>query len=115
MIVFIASICVPVLKIAVLLLLLLTTHARSGWRQRGRTRLYRMVEFIGRWSMLDVFVVALLLSLVQFDLLAQVRAGPGIVPFCAVVILTMLATKSFDPRLLWDAAAQGHKTTSGQP
>ena len=108
-IVFVASICVPILKLAVLALLLLTIRARSGWRLHERARLYRMVEFIGRWSMLDVFVVALLLSLVQFDMLANVRAGPGIVPFCAVVILTMLASKSFDPRLLWDAAAEEHK------
>ncbi len=101
-IVFTASIAVPLMKMACLSLLLLSTRQRSARWQRERTRIYRMVEFIGRWSMLDVFVVALLLSLVRFGVLAEVRAGPGIVAFCAVVVLTMLASMSFDPRLIWD-------------
>ncbi|HZR37840.1 MAG TPA: paraquat-inducible protein A [Nevskia sp.] len=103
-IVFVASIAVPLMKMACLALLLLSSRAGSRRWQRQRTRIYRMVEFIGRWSMLDVFVVALLLSLVRFGILAEVRAGPGIVAFCAVVVLTMLASMSFDPRLIWDAA-----------
>jgi len=101
-IVFTASIAVPLMKMACLSLLLLSSRQGSVRWQRERTRIYRMVEFIGRWSMLDVFVVALLLSLVRFGILAEVHAGPGIVAFCAVVVLTMLASMSFDPRLIWD-------------
>jgi len=104
LIVFIASIAVPLIKMACLALLLLSSHAGSPRWRHERSRIYRMVEFIGRWSMLDVFVVALLLSLVRFGILAEVKAGPGIVAFCAVVVLTMLASMSFDPRLIWDAA-----------
>jgi paraquat-inducible protein A len=102
-IVFTASIAVPLVKMACLALLLLSSRAGSARWRHERTRIYRLVEFIGRWSMLDVFVVALLLSLVRFGILAEVRAGPGIVAFCAVVVLTMLASMSFDPRLIWDA------------
>lgn len=101
-IVFCASIVVPMLKIGTLALLLISTQRRSTWRQRERTRLYRIVEFVGYWSMLDVFVVALLVSLVHFGAFAQVQPGSGIVAFGAVVVLTMLASQSFDPRLIWD-------------
>ena len=75
-----------------------------GWRshQAERARLYRLVESIGRWSMLDIFVVALLVTVVQLTALASVHAGPASVAFGAVVVLTMLATESFDPRLIWD-------------
>lgn len=103
-IVFVASFLIPLFKLATMLLLLLLIHARSGWRLRQRTRLYRIVEFIGRWSMLDVFVVALLAGLVQIKGLAVIHAGVGIAAFGAVVVLTMLASASFDPRLAWDAA-----------
>jgi len=102
LIIFFASITVPMLKMIALILLLVTTQRRSLWQLQQRTRLYRLVEFVGRWSMLDVFVVALLLSLVRFGILAEVKAGPGIVAFCAVVVLTMLASMSFDPRMIWD-------------
>ncbi|MDR3418895.1 MAG: PqiA/YebS family transporter subunit [Nevskia sp.] len=102
-IVFTASIAVPLVKISCMALLLVGSGRRSLRWQRERTRIYRLVEFIGRWSMLDVFVVALLLSLVRFGILAQVQAGAGIVAFCAVVVLTMLATMSYDPRTIWDA------------
>lgn len=103
LIVFVASIVVPLLKIVSLATLLLTVGAGSRWRLRERARLYRMIEFIGQWSMLDIFVVALLVALVDFQSLAQVRAGPGAIAFAAVVVLTMLASMSFDPRLIWDA------------
>lgn len=103
-IVFVASIVVPMLKIAVLTLLLLTVQWRSNWRPAERARLYRLVEFVGHWSMLDVFVVVLMATLVQFQAYAQVGAGPGAIAFGAVVVLTMLASRSFDPRLIWDAA-----------
>lgn len=102
-IVFTASVVVPVLKIGALALLLLSVQ--NGWQTapRERARLYRILEFIGHWSMLDVFAIALLVTLVHFGAFAYVEPGPGIVAFGAVVVLTMLATMSFDPRLIWDA------------
>ena len=112
-IVFTASIVVPLLKIGAMALLLLTTQRGSRWRMQERAQLYRILEFIGHWSMLDVFAVALLVTLVHFGPLAQVEPGAGIVAFGAVVVLTMLATMSFDPRLIWDgpvADGQDHTT-----
>ncbi len=105
-IVFGASIVVPLLKIGALSLLLITSKRRSTWHQRQRAQLYRVLEFIGHWSMLDVFAVALLVTLVHFGTFARVEPGSGIMAFGAVVVLTMLATFSFDPRLIWDTPAQ---------
>ncbi|OWY40490.1 paraquat-inducible membrane protein A [Xenophilus sp. AP218F] len=102
LVVFIASVVVPLLKILALLLLLVTVQLRSTWAPRQRTRLYRVVEVIGPWSMLDIFVVALMVALVHWQSLANVQAGPGAVAFGAVVVLTMLAAINFDPRLIWD-------------
>jgi paraquat-inducible protein A len=101
-IVFVASIMVPMLKLSVLVLLTFTAQRRSRWRPDQRTTLYRMVERIGRWSMLDVFVVTLTVALVRFKSLAVITAGPGAIAFGSVVILTMLASMQFDPRLIWD-------------
>jgi paraquat-inducible protein A len=109
LIVFIASIAVPLLKIAALALLAVTAHRRSRWRQRERAGLYRLVETVGHWSMLDVFVVVLLVGMVRFGVLASVEPEAGLLAFGAVVVATMLASASFDPRLIWpgpDAAAQ---------
>ena len=100
MIVFTASILIPILKIAGLAWLLWCTHRRSG-DSRQLTRLYGVLDFIGRWSMLDVFLVAFLAGLVQFGGLATVEPRGGIVAFASVVVLTVLATRAFDPRLLW--------------
>lgn len=100
-IVFIASVLVPLLKLGVLSYLVLAVHL--GW-ERGRTHrttLYRFIELVGRWSMLDVFVVGMLAALVQLGPAAQVSAGPGVVAFGTVVWLTLWASQSFDPRLLW--------------
>lgn len=102
-VVFIASFLVPLLKLASLFILLISAQQKSTWRQLQRAKLYRMIELIGRWSMLDVFVVSLLAGLVQLQGFAQINAGIGIVAFGAVVVLTMLASISFDPRLIWDA------------
>lgn len=107
-VVFVASIVVPIAKIGVLALLLVTAQRGSTWRQSERARLYRAIEFVGYWSMLDVFVVALLVALVHFRSYADVQPGGGAVAFAAVVVLTMIASKSFDPRLIWDAAARPH-------
>lgn len=101
-IIFIASIMVPVLKLAALSLLAWTSQRRSRWRPLQRTLLYRIVEFVGRWSMLDIFVITLTVALVRFQSLAVITAGPGALAFCAVVVLTMLASMQFDPRLIWD-------------
>jgi paraquat-inducible protein A len=102
-IIFIASFVVPLFKLAVMMLLLISVRPRSRSQLLQRTKLYRVVEVIGRWSMLDVFVVSLLTGLVQIHGFAEVHPGPGIAAFAAVVILTMLASMSFDPRLIWDA------------
>jgi paraquat-inducible protein A len=101
-IIFIASIVVPVMKLAALSLLALTAQRRSRWQPLQRTMLYRIVEFVGRWSMLDIFVITLTVALVRFQSLAVITAGPGALAFCAVVVLTMIASMQFDPRLIWD-------------
>jgi len=103
--VFVASITVPVLKITGLGIMLISVRRRATGRLRDRTVLYRIVAMIGRWSMIDVFMLSVLVGLVRMGYLASVRPGLGAVAFCAVVILTMLAAISFDPRLMWDAAA----------
>ena len=104
-IIFIASVAVPATKFLSLGLLLWTVQRRSEWAKAHRTKLYRVVDFIGYWSMLDVVVVALTTALLQFKALGTAEPQPGIVFFCAVVVTTMLAAKSFDPRLIWDARA----------
>lgn len=100
-IVFIASIAVPILKIGALSLLAFTAHRRSRWRQQDRARLYRLVETVGHWSMLDVFVVVLLVGMVRFGAFASVQPEAGLLAFGAVVVATMFATSAFDPRLIW--------------
>ena len=102
LIIFVASVGVPVTKFLVLGLLLVTVQRGSLRSRRERTVLYRALELIGYWSMLDVFVAALLTSLVQFDVLGAIEPRLGILFFGLVVVLTMLATLSFDPRLIWD-------------
>jgi paraquat-inducible protein A len=109
-IVFVASVVVPLSKLFALTYLLLAVRRRPARQPLQKTRLYRMVEFVGKWSMLDIYVVALLATVVKFQALASITAAPGAVAFGAVVILTMLAAQSFDPRLLWDAADAGGGT-----
>lgn len=101
--IFFASIMVPLAKIIALLVLVVSVQRRSAWAPQQRARLYRVTEFVGRWSMIDIFVVAILAALVQFQALATIRAGSGATAFGAVVVLTMLAAEAFDPRLIWDA------------
>lgn len=101
-VVFIASILVPTFKLLGIAFLLLSVQRRLPMRPRQRIALYRFIEWIGRWSMLDIFVIAVLVALVGFGHLASIEAGQGAVAFAAVVVLTMLAALSFDPRLLWD-------------
>jgi paraquat-inducible protein A len=99
--VFTASILVPLTKLLALSFLLVTSSRHSTWRPRERTKLYRMLEVIGHWSMLDVFVVSLLTAVVQLGRFANVEPGPAVLPFACVVVLTMLASASFDPRTIW--------------
>src|SRR5262245_58848755 len=103
LIVLVASVMVPLGKLIALAYLLITVQRRAITSNRERTRLYRMVEFIGRWSMLDVFVDTFTVALVQLQPLMSVERGPGVLFFAAVVVLTMIAAKSFDPRLIWDS------------
>jgi len=107
-VVFVASITVPLLKIIALTVLVVSTQRRTAWRPLERTRLYRVIEIIGRWSMLDIYVVTVLVALVHLQGLATIQAGPGAVAFGAVVVLTMLASLSFDPRLIWDSIDERH-------
>lgn len=102
--VFIASVVVPLTKLLALTWLLVSVQMKSRAKPYQRTQLYRMVEFIGRWSMLDIYVVALTVTLVQVGSLASIEVGPGALAFGAVVVITMFAARSFDPRLIWDAA-----------
>ncbi|MEX2524647.1 MAG: paraquat-inducible protein A [Gammaproteobacteria bacterium] len=104
LIVFFASIVVPVMKLIVLSFLLLTVRQKSGWRPRDRTLLYRVTEVVGAWSMVDVYLVGLLTGLVSLGALSTIQPGIGAVFFAGVVILTMFAAHSFDPRLIWDNA-----------
>jgi paraquat-inducible protein A len=105
LIVLFASIMIPSAKIVALMYLLISVQRGSVANNAERIRLYRMVEFIGRWSMVDVFVDAFTAALVQLQPLMSVEPGPGLFFFAAVVVLTMLAVESFDPRLIWDAVS----------
>jgi paraquat-inducible protein A len=102
LLVFFASITVPVLKLVSLSVLVLATHRGSRRHLRIRALLFRVVDAVGRWSMIDVFMVSILTSVVQFGAIATIVPGPGVLAFCAVVILTMFAAEAFDPRLMWD-------------
>lgn len=102
LLIFIASIFIPILKLIVLTGLLISVHFKSTWKPRDRTILYRITEFVGRWSMVDIFVIAILVTLVQFGNAATVTPNIGALSFASVVILTMFAAHTFDPRLIWD-------------
>jgi len=103
LVVFIASVAVPLLKLLSLTVLLISVQRRWHRQALQRTKLYRFLELIGRWSMLDVYVVTILVALVQVQSLALIRPGAGVLAFAAVVVLSMLATMAFEPRLIWDA------------
>jgi len=102
-IVFTASILVPLMKLFGLSLMLVMTRWRSRRWLIGRTRLYRFIDFIGRWSSIDLFMISILVALVQFGALTRVRPEPGAMAFAAVVVVTMIASRCFDPRVMWDA------------
>jgi paraquat-inducible protein A len=106
--VFTASIAIPCFKLLVLGYTLIQTQRGVGHELRMRTRLYRVIDFIGRWSMVDVFMVSILVALVRFGQFAQITADVGAFYFASVVILTLFAVESFDPRLMWDRGAPDH-------
>ena len=98
-----ASFLVPLFKIIGLSCLLISVQMRSLWRPKGRTQLYRVIEAVGRWSMLDIFMISILISLVKLGYIATIEPGTGATFFAGVVIVTMFAAMSFDPRLIWDS------------
>jgi len=102
LIVLIASVMIPLGKLLALAYLLIAVQRGRVRNRHDSSRIYRLVEFIGRWSMLDVFVDAFVVALVQLQPLMSVEPGPGVVFFMGVVVLTMLAAQTFDPRLIWD-------------
>jgi paraquat-inducible protein A len=101
-IIFIASVFVPLAKLITLVYLLASVQIGSTRRPKDRTSLYRLTEMVGRWSMVDIYVVTILVALVKLGAIATVEAGPAAVYFAAVVVITMFAAESFDPRLIWD-------------
>lgn len=101
-IVFTASILIPVLKLVVMVLLLLSVHFRWEWSPRQRTLVYKIVEYIGKWSMLDIFMISILVALVKLGFLLNITPNKGASAFAAVVVITMFAAMSFDTRLIWD-------------
>ena len=103
LLVFFASVLVPVLKLVGLAFLVISVHRRSRWRPRDRALLYRIIEQVGRWSMIDIFMISILVALVKLGNVATIETGLGATCFAAVVVLTMLASMGFDPRLMWDA------------
>jgi paraquat-inducible protein A len=102
-IIFLASVLVPVLKISVLAFLLLAEQRGLAWKPVQRARLYRLTELVGRWSMVDIFAVALMVAMVSLGNLATIEPAPGSVAFAFLVVITMLAALSFEPRLVWDS------------
>jgi paraquat-inducible protein A len=102
LLVLVASILVPLMKLLGLTLLLLCVHYRWQVNAKLFTQMFRIIAFVGRWSMLDIFMISILVSLVDMGGVAQIIAGPAATAFAAVVVLTMFAAKSFDPRLIWD-------------
>lgn len=102
LVIFIASVFVPLLKLTLLVYLLISVQRKSQWRPRERARIYRITELIGRWSMVDIYVVTILIALVNLGVLADIDSGPAAIYFAAVVVITIFAAKFFDPRLIWD-------------
>ena len=108
LIIFIASIMVPGAKLLAITVLLVSVQRWPTWRRHDRGKLYRIVELVGRWSMVDIYVAGILAALVQFKALATIKAGPGAVAFGSVVVMTMFAAEAFDPRLIWDQKETSH-------
>ncbi len=110
LLVFFASVTVPVMKLVGMIFLLVSVQLKSSWRPRDRTLLYRIVEAVGRWSMIDIFMISILAALVKLGAIATIEPGVGATSFAAVVVITMIAAMSFDPRTIWDAMEEGKRT-----
>jgi paraquat-inducible protein A len=108
LVIFVASIIVPMMKLLILVYLLISVQKKSLWRQRDRAKMYRLTEFVGRWSMVDIYVVTILVALVNLGVIADIDAGPAAFYFAAVVIITIFAARAFDPRLIWDDVEETH-------
>ncbi len=108
LLVFFASVVIPLLKLIILMYLLISVQRRSHWRPYDRTRLYRITEAVGRWSMVDIYVVTILVALVHLGNLATIEAEAGGVFFGVMVVITMFAAMTFDPRLIWDTMEPGN-------
>jgi paraquat-inducible protein A len=108
-VVFVASILQPIVKLVILTYVATSVQRGDVRNPLRQARMYRFVHVIGRWSMLDIYVVTLLVALVQSPTLAEIKAGPAAVAYGALVAFTMLASQSFDPRLIWDAARAGRR------
>jgi paraquat-inducible protein A len=108
LVILIASVVVPLTKLFILIYLLISVQRKSQWRPAERTRLYRITEAIGRWSMTDIYVVTIMVALVKLGNLATIEAGVGAIFFGAVVVLTIIAALSFDPREIWDNMESTH-------
>ena len=115
MVIFIASVFVPMLKLGLLMYLLISVKRKSQWRPHERTRIYRITELIGRWSMVDIYVVTILVALVNLGVLADIDAGPAALYFAAVVVTTIFAANSFDSRLIWDNIETEHGSPPDNP
>jgi paraquat-inducible protein A len=102
LVIFVASIIVPMMKLLILVYLLISVQKKSEWRRIDRARMYRITEFVGRWSMVDIYVVTILVALVNLGAIADIDAGPAAFYFATVVIITIFAARAFDPRLIWD-------------
>lgn len=109
LVIFLFSVMVPLGKILSMLYLVWTVNRHSPVSARQRTVMYKITEFVGKWSMVDVFVVAILVALVHLGGLLSIRPGAAAISFAGVVIITMLAAESFDPRLIWDEMEAGNR------
>jgi paraquat-inducible protein A len=103
LLVFFASVTVPMLKLWGLVFLLISVQRKSSWRLRDRAALFRIIESVGRWSMIDIFMISILIALVKLEAIATIEPGIGATSFAGVVIVTIIASMMFDPRLMWDA------------
>lgn len=114
-VILVASVVIPIAKFFVIAFLALSTRRGSRMPAATRMRLYEIVEYIGRWSMIDVFVVAILASLVQLNVVASIDPGPASLAFALSVIFTMLSAQAFDPRTIWDGIEAEARVEAGQP
>ncbi|MDT0682330.1 paraquat-inducible protein A [Roseicyclus sp. F158] len=115
LIVLVASVAIPIAKFVAIAYLAISV--RRGWQTSGhrRMQLYEFVEFIGRWSMIDVFVVAILSALVQLSVVASIHPGPAALTFALSVVLTMMSARSFDSRMIWDSLEQDSAPEEASP